>query len=185
MQFTLQNGKELWVDSALRNKHPFQRRNNKVICYSNPASCNSSPPQTYLQSALSCRKSASWLYPPSNNFHTTNKTHPRRFNCFYCVSQTLSSTSHTAFLRHQWRSYDSLEKSESRTRADVSGFSHHIKGLAPLRRGLVEGEGKWKLNSRVWSKGRKGQDKLQTNGSSPNRFYGAMTRLLCLSLVGQ
>lgn len=46
------------------------------------------------------------------------------------------------------------------------------KAWPPLRRFLVEGEGKWKLNSRVWSKGRKGQDKLQTNRSSPYRFYG-------------
>lgn len=113
-----QNGKELWVDSALRNKHPFQGRNNKVICFIPTLLLVIVPLPRHIFSQHS-QQEVCKLALPSFEQLSHNKTHPRRFNCFYCVSQTLSSTSHTAFLRHQWRSCDSLEKSEGRTRADV------------------------------------------------------------------
>lgn len=180
-----QNGKELWVDSALRNKHPFQGRNNKVICFIPTLLLVIVPLPRHIFSQHS-QQEVCKLALPSFEQLSHNKTHPRRFNCFYCVSQTLSSTSHTAFPRTPveklWFLGEEWRQDPGRCFQDSVTTS---KAWAPLRRVLVEGEGKWKLNSRVWSKGRKGQDKLQTNGSSLNRFYGAMTRLLCLSLVGQ
>ena len=118
------------------------------------------------------RKSASWAFPTFRTVSTQQIKLTQEDLIFstlslkLCPLQTTQLSSDTSGeVVIPWR------RVKAGPRQMFSGFSHHIKGLTAPRRFLVEGEGKWKLNSRVWSKGRKGQDKLQTNRSSPFRFY--------------